>query len=377
MAFKDIHKLKKIVEIQKEYIETEHLVVGKDVFAISIYKHLVNKFGEDKVRLLSEDKIGFADLFVKGPSTLRGEENKKVIKNLYPQIDFESIDSASLFYKDLAWKAFGGRSKSEVLKFDEEFFVPSRLIADEKVFFPWLTNNEEDLNSINSKAYQVKIKNIHYKDEKFLVECINGTEFKSASLYFGKSPFYFLKNFAEKNDLSAEFMQFCESTKTVSGLFIKYLFEKPLSDLKETMFIPLSYTHDWGHFVGEFKDTELGQTADFLHYIDEDHTSEEDVSRTIRQLKKSFEKIFENFSKNNFKEYISIEEEMGCLNIDDSMFALCLNEKDIMLKKLFFLGRSAPIINDQCGDGSFEYSKKEITQLARALIIEQELIKKI
>lgn len=377
MAFKDIHKLKKIVEIQKEYIETEHLVVGKDVFAISTFRQLVEKYGTEKVKLLSEDKVGIADLYVKGPSTLRQAENLATVKFLYPETTFETIDTASIFYKDMVWKSFGGRSKPEALKFYEDFYVSNHLNANEKDFFPWLETSEEFFNQLNENAYQVKIKNIHYTEGKFLVECINGTEFKSSKLYFGKSPAYFLKNFAEKNILSDELIQFCESTRTVSGLFIKYLFEKPISNIKETMFIPLSYTHEWGHFIGEFKLLNGGQIADFLHFIDEDHTSEEDVSRTIRQLKKSFEKIFDNFSKINYQEYISIEDEIGCLKIDDDLYNRCRNGKDAFLNQVNFIGISAPINNDHCDTSLFEYSTLALTHVARALLIERSLAKNI
>lgn len=371
MAFKDIHKLKKIVEVQKEFIETDHLIVGKDIFAISLYKSLVEKHGESSVRLLSEDQISSADILMKGPSTIRGEENKKVIQNLYPDIATEAVNAASLYYKDLTWKAFGGRSKPEALKFDEEFFVSSRLNVDESSFHSWFINSEETIHEINSKAYQVKIKSIIQTDEKYLVECINGTEFKTRKLYFGKSPFYFLNHYTEKNHLSDHFIQFCESTKTVHGLFIKYIFNEKLTELNETLFIPLSYTHEWGHFVGEFKTQNNKQVAEFLHYIDEDHTNEEEISRTIRQLKKSFEKIFENFSKIKFQEFISIEDEMGCLKIDDSLFDKCLDENFTLLNNLHFIGVNAPIKKADCGNASFEYSREGVNLLARALIVER------
>jgi hypothetical protein len=377
MAFKDIHKLKKIVEVQKEFIETDYLVVGRDVFAISIYRNLVAKFGSEKVRLLSEDKIIHSDLFLKGPSTLRGEENRTVFKSLFPEMNAELVESASMFYKDLAWKSFGGRSKPETLKYDEEFYVTSRLNISEIDIYSWLTTDENFFNELNQHAYQVKIKTIDYKDEIFSVECINGTEFKAKKLFFGKSPSYFLKHYKELASLSDKFIQFCESTKTMSGLFIKYLFQKPLTDLKETLFIPLSYTHEWGHFVGEFKEVNGQQTAEFLHYIDEDHTSEEDVSRTIRQLKKSFEKIFENFSKNNFQEFIAIDEEIGCLNIDDESFNQSLSLDTALLQNLFFIGKNAPVQKEWCVDINCEYSTNKVTQLARGLLVEHNSLKKI
>lgn len=377
MAFKDIHKLKKIVEVQKESIETEYLVVGKDAFAISLYRELVQKFGEEKVRLLSEDKIVSSDLLFKGPSTLRGDANKAVFKHLYPNVETQEINTPSIFYKDLTWKAFGGRSKSEALKHDEEFYVPSYLKIKEQDIYSWISEEETFYEELNQKAYQVKVKTVHYNDGKFTVECINGTEFHTNMLFFGKSPSFFLKSFSELSKLSNEFIQFCESTQTISGLYIKYLFNKPLSDLKETMFIPLSYTHEWGHFVGEFKETSKGQLADFFHYIDADHASEEDISRTIRALKKSFEKIFENFSKINFTEFISLEDELACLKIDDELFHKSLTNDTELLNKLFFIGKNAPIDLSWCANNSFEYSTKEISHLSRALLTEREVLKKI
>jgi hypothetical protein len=367
MAFKDIHKLKKIVEVQKEFIEVDHVVVGKDAFAIGLYDKLANQFGSEAVKLISEDKILKNDLFFKGPNTVRGEDNFKVINDHFSDAIIGMNDRPSVFYKDMVFKLFAGRSKPEVLKYDEAFYIAQSLEIDTDKLFPFL-NNEKFLDQINNVAYQVKLKNIHFKENHFLIECINGTEFKAKKLYFGKSPSKFLDLFFEKSILNNEFIQFCESTKTVHGLFMKYIFEMPLTDMKETIFIPLSYTHDWGHFVGEFKNQENKQAVEFLHYVDEDHISEEDISRIIRQLKKSFEKIFENFNKIKFSEFISIEDELGCLEIDDQLYARVSESAPTFFKDLIFIGKNAPIKGTRCGEGSFEYSKEKISHLSRALV---------
>ena len=41
MAFKDIHKLKKIAVIERETITVPYLVMGKDVFSLSLYNDLI------------------------------------------------------------------------------------------------------------------------------------------------------------------------------------------------------------------------------------------------------------------------------------------------------------------------------------------------
>jgi hypothetical protein len=378
MAFKDLHKLKKVVVVEKENISAPHLVVGKDIFALSIYKALQEKYGKEQVRLLSEDTILKSDLLPKGPSTVRGESNQKIIKEIYPEAVGEIGAGVALFYKDMTWKSFGGRSKPEALKFNEEFFTTTRFNVDAENIFPELKNSEEFLAGLNAEAYQVRLKSIHRSGEGFKVECLNGTEFECDKLYFGQSPYQYLEFYSNKNELSDVFIEFCESTKTPSALFVKFVFEKPITDIKETLFIPLSYTHEWGHFVGEFNEAANGeQEVEFINFLDEDQASEEDISRVIRLLKKNMEKIFDKFSKIKAREYIVLEQEIGCLKIDDDLFVRSLNDEKNDSKNLFLLGINAPIVDTQCESESFEYSKNEVDVLARALLVHSILLKKI
>jgi hypothetical protein len=384
MAFKDLHKLKKIAVVEKENINVAHLVVGKDIFALSLYKVLVEKHGKDNVRLLSEDTVLKSDLWVKGPGSIRGSANQKVVEELYPEAVVKKFEENAIFYKDMTWKSFGGRSKPEALKFNEEFYTSSRFDIDPTKIFPELENTESFLEEINSSAYQVRVKAIRREGEGFIVECINGTEFSCEKLYFGQSPFQYLNFYTNKNELSDHFIEFCEGTKTPSALFVKYVLEKPVSDIMETMFIPLSYTHEWGHYIGEFKDVSESQSGpthaqeiEFIHFVDEDHVSEEDVSRIIRSLKKNMEKIFEKFSKIKSQEFISLESEIGCLKIDDELFFKSLVGAKTEVSNLFFLGINAPIVDTQSEKAMFEYSKNEINILSRALMVHHFLLKKI
>jgi len=381
MAFKDLHKLKKVVVVEKEYIEVPHLVVGKDIFAVTTYKALQEKYGKEKVRLLSEDAILKSDLMPKGPGTIRGEANQAVMKQIFPEAIVHEGNEMAMFYKDMTWKSFGGRSKSEALKFNEEFYTTPRLDIDPEKIFPELVNAEQFLEEINQEAYQIRLKSIKRVESGFSVECLNGTEFKCEKLYFDLSPSHYLNFYTNKNELSDTFIQFCESTHTPSALFVKFVFDKPITDIKETLFIPLSYTHEWGHFVGEFNvsadEAKAGQDIEFIHYIDEDSSSEEDISRIIRLLKKSMEKIFDKFSKTKATEYIVLEQDIGCLKIDDQLFARVADAQKNETNNLFFLGMNAPIVDTQSAEFMFEYSKEGVNMLTRALLVHSILLKKI
>lgn len=377
MAFKDLHKLKKIAVVEKESITVPYLVVGKDIFALSLYNDLKTTHGLDQVRLLSQDAVLRSDLLPKGPSTIRGSVNQKFFNEMFPDIARTESAENALFYKDMTWKSFGGRSKSEALKYDEEFYTGGQITPDYEQIFKNIPHSDEFLESVNQEAYQVKIKAIRREGEGFVVECINGTEFHCQQLFFGLSPYHYMEFYTEKAEFSDSFMEFCETTKTSSAVFVKFLFDgSPLSDIKETMFIPLSYTHEWGHFVGEFKDNKGVQEIEFMHFMEDHLMSEEDVSRIIRLLKKSMEKIFDNFLKIKSHEYIALEQEIGCLKIDDELFAKSLESGKNEMKNLFFIGINAPVTDEQCANYTFEYSKKDLNGVMRALIIQSNHTKK-
>lgn len=378
MAFKDIHKLKKIAVVERETIVVPYLVIGKDIFSLSLYSDLKAAHGAENVRLLSQDALLRSDLLPKGPSSIRGETNQKLFKDLYPDVTITKCNENALFYKDMTWKSFGGRSKSEALRYDEGFFTGDRIDPDFEQIFKNVSHSDEFISQVSEEAYHVKVKSLRRSESGFIVECINGTEFHCEQLYFGLSPYHYLEFYSEKSELSDAFIQFCESTKTSSALFVKYVFdEKPLSDMKETLFIPLSYTHEWGHFIGEFKDNKGVQEIEFMHFLEDHLMSEEDVSRVIRLLKKNMEKIFENYLKIKGREYISLEQEIGCLKIDDMIFDKSLEEHPAEHNNLFFIGINAPVSKQQREIVNFEYSPETLNGVMRGLVTHTNHIKKL
>lgn len=377
MAFKDIHKLKKINVVEKETINVPYLVVGKDIFALSLYNDLKKAHGLEKVRLLSQDEILKADLLPKGPSTVRGETNQRMFKDYFPDVSLTRCNENALFYKDMTWKSFGGRSKSEALKYDEGFYTGDRIDPNFEEIFKRIPHSDEFIAEVNSEAYQVRIKALQKSETGYIVECINGTEFHCEELYFGLSPYHYLEFYKEKNQLPSSLIEFCESTKTSSALFVKFVFEDaPLSDVKETLFIPLSYTHEWGHFIGEFKSVNGVQEIEFMHFMEDHLMSEEDVSRIIRLLKKNMEKIFDNFLKIKVREFIALEQEIGCLKIDDAGFEKTLKEHEGSLKNLHFIGINAPVTSQHRVHDQFEYSSETLNGVMRGLVIQSNHTKK-
>ncbi len=308
-----------LLSLKKEDNQTQkklykrHLVIGEDVFSIALYNSLVSKLGESEVGWICSHELTDNDIALLGPSTLRGNTNLDKLKNYFPDLDLSLLESESFFYKDMKWKDFGGRAKSEKLLWSEEFFTAKRSDIELTDFLSCL-KEENFLANVNAKRMDFKVKSILHKTPDDLAEPANfevtvasGELVNCESLYWGMGPSEYLNLYEKKSQLTNEFIEFCESTQTPTALYIRYDFERPVTDMKETLFIPLSYTHEWGHFVGEFKDIEIQnpeikdefspkkiklQRAEFVTFMDIGHTSEEDISKKISLFKKILEKIF-------------------------------------------------------------------------------------
>jgi len=88
------------------------------------------------------------------------------------------------------------------------------------------------------------------------------------------------------------------------------------------------------------------------------------------------EKIFENFSKIKVRDFISLEQEIGCLKIDDTLFAKSLESGKDETKNLSFIGINAPAISEQRIDNMFEYSSETLNGVMRGLFVQANHTKK-
>ena len=54
-----------------------------------------------------------------------------------------------------------------------------------------------------------------------------------------------------------------------------------MTDITETLLLAQSYTHEWGHYVGEFNHVPQSskQRAEFLSFLDKNETTEEEISK--------------------------------------------------------------------------------------------------
>lgn len=372
-----------LLSLKKESTETykthysRHVVVGEDLFTVALLLNLVDKFGRENVMWICPREIQMLDLMPLGPSLLRGEENIQKFQKLFPDVSVQEIEKPSEFFKELKWRKFGGRSKPETLLHNEEFFTIKRADFDITDLYTFL-KDEGLLARLEELRFKVDVKSIEKTTPTDLAEpnhfeliLSDNDHVRCERLYWGESAEVFLHKYEKKSQLTDDFITFCESSHSPSALYLRFIFEKPITDKIQTLFIPLSYTHEWGHFVGEFKTLADGkQVGNFVTFMDIESTNEDEISKKIRLLKKNLEKIFGDSAGNIHEEYIKLTSSSPCLKIDDSLFKTVQND----WSHLFMASFNAPletivVENDSCEDSSIG-----VTTLVRGALRNIEIV---
>lgn len=353
---------------------TPHLVVGSDLFSLATYNTLVERFGRDNVEIISPTKITIDEAKLIGPSGLRGKANTKVFRDMFPELDPKMQGEHSLFYKESKLHSFNSRTKPEKLLWGEEFFKDPRIETNLDTLFPFL----KDVNffkDLNHKRYTISaitlLTSVDLIEPKnFKLETSKDVSLFCDKLYFGEGPSSFGRLILPREAVSTAFLEFCSKTAAPLSLNIKLIFDSPITKTFETLFIPLSFTYEWGHFIGEFTNE---CEANFVCYMDENLTGVDDVSKKFRILIRNLEKVFPDIKKTRYKKYISLNKKTPCQEIDDSEFQQISTE----LPNLHLIGFNAPIINAEEITQRFGYSSSNCTHLIRGFLNHQNLLKNL
>lgn len=372
MSFSKLMDLKKTENKTKANAFIQHVVVGQNFHALAAF-HKLNILHPGQVKIVAARKFTQEDLFFKGPNTLRGPDNVNALKSAHPELEITESDRIPLFYKDQKLREFGGRARPEALLYGEEFYgqVPHSFEAEK--LFPFLAD-QDFLAVVNANTIEAQISDIAKAIPSDLVNRAywtlslgDGTELKLEKLFWARSPIEFLETYSEKGALSNDLIQFIESLRTPVSLYVRLEFEKPVTDHAETLFLPLSFTHDWGHFVGEFKSIDGKQVGEFVANIDEEAADEDYISKIIKILKKNIEKISPDVERISCKEFIMLNERSACLKIDDRAYHTVKND----IENAFFVGTNAPLEHFGSAEKSCEDSEWGVvmpTHLARFIL---------
>lgn len=374
MAFNEILKLKKQKEdqqaTQNKYIR--NLIVGKDLFATKIFLELEKKVEAEQLMFISPENIeSVRDLLWVGPSRTRGN-NTELLAKLNQEASQSEVVKP-IFFKEGKFHEFGSRAKSSPLLDGEEFFQSETIRVDENSFYPEIFE-EGRCQDLLEKMVQCPIVSIEYEENPsdlvepvfWKVELSDGRVFETTNLYWGLHPFQFIDLLKGKEKLNRQLIEIFQSMRTKAQISVEYnLKSDDFDEVNSTWFLPLSQTHDWGHFIGDFfkisdkENSESGAdstkvVARFLHFLDEKEVNEEDVAKKLRILRRNFEKILDKKKDILGSEYVRFEEFSDCQNINEEEF----KNIEFPFKNVRMFGNNAPLAylcseSSSCEDSEF------------------------
>ena len=171
---------------------------------------------------------------------------------------------------------------------------------DLEALFPCLRDRNFIQNLGQIPAHSLK--RVEKLPRHYRLECTGGNVLECEHLYWGRGPWQLLHLYHRPGQALTGL---CHKSPPLGALFVRYEFAAPIAVREETLFFPLSYTHPWGHFVGEFgRDGALELVGPF----DRENVSEEEIGRRIKMLGRHLEKIFPNFKREYLRRFIRLED---------------------------------------------------------------------
>ncbi len=378
MIFKQLNNLKKKPTEVIDNTYTKNLIIGNDIFSLATY-HMLSKFSEitpsditphEEILIIGNKKIEMSDLLLRGPSLLRGTDNINIYNHLYNTENLNKKKRDPLFFKEQKFRSFSGRSRSQTIFSGEEYFINPSITYEIDKLFPFI-NDENFIKFFNDNLIECIPSKINKtNNNRWKITCSDGTNITCDNLFIGTGPNYFI-SLCKEDFFSPNFIELCNKSKGRPALYIKFTFEQNISELNETLFLPLSYTHDHGHFIGEFKNSteQSSPQIEFLNFLDLDKTSEDDITKSIKAFKRNLEKIFPDFKKSLSSEFITVNEESFITTPNDIAFKNHFTNNEQL--NLYFIGFNAPLIN--CSDLSLDVDTNNITHLMRGLLSLKQL----
>ena len=283
MALSILKNLKKAQAVLKAPLERPCLVWGASLSMEEILAEWTLQ-GRPYERLLTEQQIHFS-AFTKWLRPIRGETNFQEAEE--QALVCEKGPFQALFYKDGKFREFGGRSKAFPLREGEDAFLS-----------PSWSYSLTGLESLANDGKLVQIKKIKFLDDQaqWRVELENADVYLTPEIIFtGRAQ--------ELVKIWDEFPCQLQSASSLSEerkiFLVRWHSPVQICELQETLFIPQSLTHEWGHFIGEFAPfiPGLGQEMTFFFFVEEEELEAEEVTRKFQNLKRTLARIFPHAEK--------------------------------------------------------------------------------
>ncbi len=302
-------------------LHISHVVLGQDITAVLKLVSLKTQFGPENLRLITPRFLTrevLIDQYRSTPSTFRSNEHTLKVLEKFPHAKSFRFDIESLFYKDGSWHKFNSRAKPMELSSFEDTFLPSRQeITLESLFSPedW-QQLDEILKTYQSVRILEKLEkqtttDLAHQDEWWMLFHDLG-EVTATHLYTSLSARELLKRSGHGQTLPTEMSAWLSSVEKKAAISIRFECSKQLHNEAQTLFIPQSMTHEWGHFIVDvqpYDEVTKSYPLSALILLHEEEPTSEIMADKIKLLKRVFERVFPGFQQSIQSEYIFVSED--------------------------------------------------------------------
>lgn len=344
--------LKKEIKETRQNEKKKVVIYGQDWSSLEIYSLMVEKFGNDEVLLVDENDFHSDYRFFPGPSLNRGAGNEAVLKHFVKDLQVKPI-ADPVFYKDQKFRSFKGKARPLKIFEDESYFQTNGFSIENSI-------QVKEIENLNFKKLNLsKIELINDENYKFKLSFDEGIDIESEYLFFGYSLNQFIKLSDKKAPEINSLLKSSENIYDRPCLVVE--FSHPLGAMSDgTYFIPQNQTIERGHFVVEALSNDEAQTIKCFCGVDREEFNEEELSRKIKLLKRSLERVFEDFHSMKSSEKIWCFSSSPVLNIE--------NEIQSLPENLFFFGRTALVNFNEDELSDLEVSISDIHSDARSFL---------
>lgn len=328
-----------------------NVLIGQDLATVLKLLELRKTHSHDTIKLITQRPINrqlLIENYQYGVSPLRSSEVIEEIYKSYFNARVYPQSQTPQFYKDGKFHDFGGRAKPMELQTGEEYFTRKGFRAEIASFF-----SEDDWNNLDAIINQHidirLIESIEKTEVQDLVEknewLLTFKDFKKITcenLHFSLSPKKFLQLLKNKEKVTPDLIDFCSSAEIQGAMSITWVVSKELHAQEQTLMIPQSMTHEWGHFIFEFEKFDHSAETQLCHalfLVHEDEPQAEDLASKIKLMKRVFDRVFPDFENVIQKEFIRYDDEMFISGVKDQL----IEQIGFDYPTLKFLGQMASV----------------------------------
>jgi hypothetical protein len=325
--FKD---LKKDAQVAASTTFVKEIILGSDLGAVLKLIELRKTWPAEQVKIVSPrpiDRKLLLETHQFGVGLLRSAPAVEEIYRRHFNARILPQRKDPVFYKDGKFHEFSGRAKPMTLLAGEDFFTSRCHRLEISSLFD--SETWANLDAILAEAVILKIVDAVEKTEvqelvdrkEWKLGCKDFSSLTCENLHVSMAPHKFLGLMHDQDKATAELVDFCSSSESRAAISVTFILDREIYPDDQTLFIPQSMTHDWGHFIAEFETFDHScreQVCHVLFLIQDEEPQSEDLAAKIRLMKRVLDRVFPELERSIKKEYIRFDEDMFIGGVKDS-----------------------------------------------------------